>query len=102
MLTNHAHVLLCLAAEPDIRCRDVAARTGVSERCAQGVIAQLIDHGYLTRVRHGRRNRYELHPDAFLRLPVGGPRTVGELLAVLGTSQPTGPSRRPAPLEGHP
>jgi hypothetical protein len=89
MLSRHAHVLLCLATEPDIRCRDVADRTGISERAAHAVIAQLVDHGYFTRVRQGRRNHYELHPDACLHLPVGGPRSVAALLEVLGRSRPS-------------
>ena len=102
MLSRHAHVLLCLAADPDIRCRDVADRTGISERSAHGVIAELVDHGYLTRVREGRRNHYELHPDACLRLPVGGPRNLGALLEVLGRTRPAGPMRRHDPLKEAP
>jgi len=38
-LTNHAHVLVCIAEEPDIRGRDVALRVGITERAAQSIIA---------------------------------------------------------------
>jgi hypothetical protein len=31
-LTNYARVLLCIAHDPGVRLRDIAARTGVAER----------------------------------------------------------------------
>ena len=42
-LTNHAQVLLCLAATPDIRLRDVAARVGITERSTQRILSELVD-----------------------------------------------------------
>ena len=84
-LTNHAHVLLCLAEEPDIRGRDIAARVGITERAAQAIVADLVAEGYVTRAREGRRNRYEIDPDAPLRHPLEHDHTVGELLATLGS-----------------
>jgi hypothetical protein len=38
-LTNHAHVLLCIAADPGGRMRDVAARVGITERAVQRIVA---------------------------------------------------------------
>lgn len=55
-LTNHAHVLVCIAEEPDIRGRDIATRVGITERSAQAIIADLVAEGYVTRTRIGRRN----------------------------------------------
>lgn len=83
-LTNHAHVLCCIADEPDIRGRDIAARVGITERAAQAIVADLVAAGYVTRTREGRRNHYEVHPDAPLRHPLDQPHTVGELLVTLG------------------
>ena len=83
-LTNHAHVLVCLAEEPDIRGRDVAARVGITERSAQAIIADLVAAGYVTRSREGRRNRYGIDAAAPLRHPLERDHTVGELLATLG------------------
>lgn len=40
-LTNHAHVLLCLARDPELRLRDVAERVGVTERAVQRIVADL-------------------------------------------------------------
>jgi DNA-binding MarR family transcriptional regulator len=60
LLSNHGHVLLCIAERPDIRIRDIAARTGLSERAAHRIITELESSGFITHVRVGRRNRYEL------------------------------------------
>jgi len=82
-LTNHAIVLLCLAADPNQRLRDVAASVGITERAVQRIVADLEEAGYVTRTRVGRRNRYELHPDLPLRHPVQRHRQIGDLIALL-------------------
>lgn len=82
--TNHGHVLVCLAADPTIRTRDIAAQVGITERAAQGIISDLVDAGFVTRTKEGRRNRYEVHPDRPLRHPLEAEHTVGELLVTLG------------------
>ena len=87
-LTNHAHVLVCLAEEPDMRGRDIAARVGITERAAQAIVADLVTDGYVTRLREGRRNRYEIHADQPLRHPLEHDHTVGELLVTLGRLRP--------------
>jgi DNA-binding MarR family transcriptional regulator len=69
-LTNHAHVLLCIARQPDVRMRDVAAMVGVTERAVQRIVADLENAGYLLHERDGRRNRYEVRAAAPLRHPV--------------------------------
>jgi hypothetical protein len=93
-LTNHAHVLVCLAEEPDVRGRDIAARVGITERAAQAMVADLVAEGYVTRSREGRRNRYLVHPDAPLRHPLEHDHTVGELLVTLGRLRAPRRSRR--------
>lgn len=60
LLSNHGHVLLCIAEEPDIRVREIAARTGITERAAHRIISELESSGYVSHIRVGRRNRYEL------------------------------------------
>jgi Uncharacterized membrane-associated protein/domain len=79
-LTNHAHVLLALALDPDTRLRDVATVVGITERAVQGIVADLESAGYVARVRVGRRNRYELHPEGRFRHPAEADHRVGELL----------------------
>lgn len=80
-LTNHGHVLVCVAQDPGIRGRDIAARVGITERAAQAIISDLVKAGYVQRTRVGRRNHYEVNPDLPVRHPVEQPHRVGDLLA---------------------
>lgn len=82
-LTNHAHVLICVARDPGTRLRDVAEAVGITERAAQRIVADLVSAGYLEREREGRRNRYRLRPERPLRHPVEREHAVGEILRVL-------------------
>lgn len=90
-LTNHAHVLLCLASDPSARMRDVALRVGVTERAVQRIITDLEEAGYLTRERDGRRNRYLVRRDAPLRHPIERHRKVSTLIALVRGGE--GPTR---------
>jgi len=83
-LTNHARVLLCIARDPGVRLRDIAATLGITERTAFGVVADLTDAGYVLKKRDGRRNRYEIQHHLPLPEPTGSERTIGEVLALLG------------------
>src|SRR5512133_2154893 len=82
-LTNHAHVLVCVAHDPGIRLRDIAAAVGITERAAHRILSELVDEGYVLRERHGRRNRYKVKPELPLRHPLVQDREVGDLLDVL-------------------
>ena len=82
-LSNYAHVLVCLAENPEARLRDVADRVGITERSAQRLITHLDGAGILTRVRHGRRNSYFINTNAHLRHPIEDSCTVGEFLALV-------------------
>jgi hypothetical protein len=87
-LTNHAHVLLCVAHEPEILLREIAETVGITERAAHRIIAELEDGGYISRERKGRRNSYVFHPQAVMRHPnlqnsLLGDLTLGELVAPL-------------------
>lgn len=81
--SNHAHVLFCLAADPGMLLRDVAAQVGITERAVQRIVADLETAGVLTRVREGRRNRYKVDPRVSLRHPVEAHRNIGDLLALV-------------------
>lgn len=82
-LTNHAHVLCCIARDPGIRLRDVAERVGVTERAAQRIVSDLVGAGYLERIRLGRRNSYQIRRDGPLRHPVESGHRIGEVLDLL-------------------
>ena len=81
-LTNHARVLLCIAHDPGVRLRDIAARTGVTERTAYGIVTDLTEAGYVVKHKDGRRNRYQIQ--AHLPLPETDSRgrTIGGILAL--------------------
>ncbi len=81
--SNYAHVLVCLAENPDARLRDVAERVGITERTALRLVTQLEQAGILSRVKEGRRNSYVIEPNARLRHPIEAHCTVGELLETI-------------------
>ena len=84
-LSNHSHVLICLARQPDARIRDVAAEVRITERAVQKILQDLEEANVLERHRVGRRNLYRINPREHLRHPVEGHCTVAELLTfVLG------------------
>jgi DNA-binding MarR family transcriptional regulator len=91
-LTNHGHVLLALARDPQARLRDVAALVGVTERSVQSIVADLEAEGYLTRIRVGRRNVYRLHPHRRFRHPAESRHRIGELLDLFAEG-PRAPKR---------
>lgn len=88
-LTNHGHVMVCVARDPEARITDIAERVGIGERAAQSILNDLVDGGYLTRERIGRRNRYEVNPELALRHPLEAEHQVGELIAALTPGRPT-------------
>ena len=83
-LTNHAHVLMCVARDSSVRLRDVAQDVGITERAAQRIVADLVEAGYLERERDGRRNRYRLNENAPLRHPLDAGHEIGEIVRILG------------------
>lgn len=82
-LTSHAQVLLCLHGSPDVRLRDVAETVGITERAAQRIVSDLVEGGYVTKTREGRRNRYTLDPTVEMRHPSQFGHEIGELLDLL-------------------
>ena len=82
-LTNHAQVLLCLAETPDIRLRDVAERVGITERATQRILAELIEAGYVTTERVGRRNHYTVDRQHAMRHSAQLDHEIGALLEAL-------------------
>ena len=95
-LTNHGHVLVCIARDADMRLRDIAVDVGITERQAQAIVNDLVADGYVSRTRVGRRNRYEVRTDRPLRHPIERDHTVGELLRTLG-ARPARSRRTPSP-----
>ncbi len=85
-LTNHTHVLVCLARDPDMLLRDVAVLVGITERAVQKIVLDLINAGVLERERVGRRNHYRINAMAPLRHPIESHRRVGDILKLVAKS----------------
>ena len=82
-LSNHAHVMVCLAQDPDARLRDVALSVGITERAVQKIVSDLEQAGVIVRERAGRRNSYRLNLDVPLRHALESHQTVGVLLSLV-------------------
>lgn len=82
-LTSHAHVLLCIANNPDARIRDIAEQVRITERATHRIITDLAQEGYISTMRVGRRNSYTVNPEVEMRHPMVRDHQVGELLEAL-------------------
>ena len=82
-LTSHAQVLLCIAHDPGVRLRDIAASLGITERSAYGIVTDLATAGYVLKQKDGRRNRYQIQAHLPLPEPATQEPAIGEVLALL-------------------
>ena len=82
-LTKYGRVLLCIAHDPGVRLRDIAATVGITERSAYGIISDLTAAGYTVKQKDGRRNRYQIHAHLPLHEPTSQRLAIGEVLALL-------------------
>jgi predicted transcriptional regulator len=85
LLSNHGHVLVSLARDPDARMRDVAVAVGITERAVQQIVRDLVDAGFLDKVKVGRRNRYAVARAAHLRHELEADITVGEFVDIVAS-----------------
>ncbi|MCO4770402.1 MAG: MarR family transcriptional regulator [Deltaproteobacteria bacterium] len=89
-LSNHAHVLLLLGQDPDLRMRDIAEKVNVTERAVQRIVHDLVEEGYVDKVKEGRCNHYAVNFDAHLRHPLEAGTSIRDLLSgvkLLGEDQ---------------
>jgi hypothetical protein len=70
LLSNHGHVLVCLALDPEVRMRDVAIQVGITERAVQMIVHDLIEAGLVVATKVGRRNRYTVVRSQTFRHPL--------------------------------
>ena len=82
-LTNHAHVLLCLAGDSTMRMRDLALEVGITERAVQGIVSDLEAAGYVERIRTGRRNSYRIDEGLHLRHPIEQHKRIADLIRTI-------------------
>ena len=82
-LTKHGRVLLCIAHDPGVRLRDIAASVGITERSAYAIVTDLAADGYAVKQKDGRRNRYQIQAHLPLPEPTSQQLAIGEVLALL-------------------
>lgn len=82
-LTNHAHVLILLRANPTAVLREVAASVGITERAVQRIVQELEEEGFLVREKVGRQNRYTINESLPLRHPIEAHRAIGDLIRLI-------------------
>ncbi|MHB8533112.1 MAG: helix-turn-helix transcriptional regulator [Solirubrobacteraceae bacterium] len=96
-LTNHGLALLCIAHDPNARMRDIAADVDITERAAQRIVTDLVEAGYITRDRIGRRNRYTLGANMAVTLPARRDVDLNTLLNVLLPQESSSERRKALP-----
>ncbi len=84
LLTNHGLVLSYIARHPSMTALEIGLAVGITERTTRKIIADLLEAGYISKKRVGRRNRYRINPDLPMRHPSHGETAVGDLLRALG------------------
>jgi hypothetical protein len=82
LLSNHGHVLVCLARNPEMRMRDIAQSVGITERACYRIVGDLEQAGLLRRERVGRNNRYTIDRAASARHPLWRGMRASQLLAL--------------------
>jgi DNA-binding transcriptional ArsR family regulator len=88
-LSNHGHVLVAIAKNPEARVRDLAVLVGVTERAVLQILADLEAAAIVVRERVGRRTRYTIDTSVALRHPLEGHRTVGDIVGLVRSIEPT-------------
>jgi DNA-binding IclR family transcriptional regulator len=96
LFTNHFYVLAALHEDPDARRIDLANRIGITEGRVGRLLRDLADDGYITVVRDGRRNHYQLNPNPIPRHPLAASVDLN-LNAFLHTDRKIVASTQPAP-----
>ncbi len=97
-LTNHGRALLCIARDPEVRLRDIAADLGITERHAYAIVTDLAEAGYIVKVKEGRRNRYEVQAHLVVPGLADREQAIGEVLDILaGRARARTQKRRGAP-----
>lgn len=82
-LTNHGHVLVCIAQNPDVRISEIADLVGIGERAAHRIVSDLVEGQYVTRKKDGRRNTYSVDYSRHFRHPIEAGHTIGDIFKTL-------------------
>lgn len=98
-LSSHARVLLCIARDPAVRLRDLAASLNMTERSAHGIVSDLAEAGYVIKLKQGRRNSYQVQTQVPVSVPGSRGPAVGELLTLFAARAASSlPEMPPVPV----
>ena len=86
-LSNHGHVLVVISKNPDVRVAEIADLVGIGERAAVRIVQDLVDGGYLTRTKVGRRNSYAIDYSQSLRHPNESEHALSEIFLSFSSSK---------------
>jgi hypothetical protein len=84
-LTNHGRALLCIARDPEVRVREMAASLNITERRTYGILTELSEAGYITKTKEGRRNRYKVETHLPFSEHTSRDVPIGEVLQLLSS-----------------
>jgi hypothetical protein len=70
LVTSHGLALLFVATHPNATVQQIAEALGLSERRIADIIRELAAERLILVKRNGRRNEYEINPDARFRHPL--------------------------------
>lgn len=82
-MTNHAHVVIALSRDSEMRQKDIAYHVGITVGAVHRILHELEDAGYVKSERIGRRNRYEVLTDQPLRHPLENQHSINDLITSL-------------------
>ncbi len=81
-LSNHGHVLIYLARNPEARIREISDAIGITERSALGIISDLESEGYISVEKVGRRNKYRVNSKLKFRHSMESHKNIGALIKI--------------------
>ena len=93
LLSTHGMVLLCISQDKDLRLRDLATKTDMTERTVWNSINDLVASGVIERRKEGRRNTYSVTPALIMPTGTGGSLSVQKLIDAMVSHSPPKPAR---------
>ena len=84
-LSNHGHVVVQLAKNPDITLAELARVIGVTERHISSVLNDLKEAGYIEVIKEGRKNSYRVLVEMPLRHTAESHKPLQDVLNVFET-----------------
>jgi predicted transcriptional regulator len=82
-MTNHSHVLLCLAINSTMLAREIAVEVSITERAVLRILKELVDDKYVSVVKKGRCNTYSIDENKYLKHPIEAHCKIGAVLNLL-------------------